>query len=308
MEKNIEKTKGPNRKGQIIGIVILIFTVAALAAVYIRVNPKWQAAKLAIEPAGVTRELAEIDPEGTVLGTRIAPPEGYARVPVDEGSFGAYLRNYPLLPDGIKLPVFDGTTMGSNNAAAIFDISLGDEGYQQCADSVIRLYSDYFYENGQYDKISFQFSNGDECSYTDWRKGRRMLAFADLSMQIPFALPDDSEQQYRNYLKEVMRYAGTISLQKESTVITPDELRIGDMICNDAHVVMVVDMAVNEKGEKCYLFGQSFIPAVCFHIITNVNGSEPSPWFTQEQLEAESFSIGIFDFRQQDIRRWKDGF
>ena len=89
-------------------------------------------------------------------------------------------------------------------------------------------------------------------------------------MEIPMAFYDDSEQQYRNYLKEVMNYAGTISLQNESKVIPLEELRIGDFICSDTHVVMIVDIAENEKGEKCYLIGQSFIPAVCFHIVANL--------------------------------------
>lgn len=300
-----EKPKG---KWRVICIVACVFIVIILAFVYFRVNPKWKAAELTIEPANRNFEIEYLVPNGTTLQTRIDPPEGYTRVPVSEGSFGAYLREYPLLPDDIKLPVYDGTTMSSTKAAAVFDISLGDEGYQQCADSIIRLYSDYYYENGEYDKISFQFSNGDVCDYERWRRGKRMLVFGDISCELPAAFPDDSEQQYRNYLKEVMRYAGTLSLQKESEVISSDELSIGDIICNDAHVVMIVDEAVNEKGEKCYLIGQSFIPAVCFHIVSNINGNEVSPWFTQEQLEKESFSIGGYGFEKKDIRRWKDGF
>ena len=198
--------------------------------------------------------------------------------------------------------------MSPYDAAAIFDISLGDEGYQQCADSIIRLYSDYFYENKQYDKISFQFSNGDECSYERWRDGHRMLVLGGFSMEIPAALSDDSEQQYRNYLKEVMNYAGTISLQNESKVISVSELKIGDFICSDSHVVMIVDIAENDKGEKCYLIGQSFIPAVCFHIVINRQGDEASAWFTQKQLEQDSFEVGVYSFDKSNIRRWKDGF
>lgn len=308
MGKTENVTEKPKGKIRLVCIVICILIAAISAVIFFRVNPVWKAAELTIEPAGRNFEIRYLVPDGMTLQTRIIPPDGYARVPVQDGSFGEYLREYPLLPDDIKLPVFDGTTMSSINAAAIFDISVGDEGYQQCADSVIRLYSDYFYENKQYDKISFQFSNGDVCDYNRWRKGKRMLVFGGLSCEIPAAFPDDSEQQYRNYLKEVMNYAGTISLQKESEVISSDELRVGDIICNDAHVVMIVDEAVNENGEKCYLIGQSFIPAVCFHIISNRDGEEVSPWFTQEYLEKGSFDIGGFVFEKKDIRRWKEGF
>lgn len=309
MGKNRIIEEKPKGKKHIFRIVFwLILIGALLTALYIRCNPKWKAAELTIEPAGRFFEIQCLNPDGKTLETRIDTPDGFTRVPAQEGSFGAYLRNYPLLPDDIKLPVFDGSTINSTDVAAVFDISLGDEGYQQCADSVIRLYSDYFYEKGQYDKISFQFSNGDVCDYNRWRKGKRMFALAGISVELPMALPDDSEQQYRNYLKEVMRYAGTLSLQKESEVISPDELRTGDIICNDTHVVMVVDEAVNENGEKCYLFGQSFIPAVCFHIVTQTKGNTVSPWYTEEQLGKDYFTVGSFPFARNDIRRWKDGF
>ncbi|NLT09655.1 MAG: DUF4846 domain-containing protein [Ruminococcus sp.] len=300
--------EGKRKKLLVIIAAVLIILLPLLIFVYIRTHPKWKAAELTIEAAERTVKMRGIDAGGDTLETRITTPEGYKRIPVEEGSFGAYLRNYPLLPDGIKLPVYDGTTIECEETAAVFDISLGDEGYQQCADSIIRLYSDYFYENGQYDKISFLLSNGDECDYERWRKGRRMFVLGDFSCELPAAFPDKSEKQYRNYLKEVMRYAGTLSLQKESEVIPADELRIGDIICNDTHVVMITDEAVNEKGEKCYLIGQSFIPAVCYHIVANVNGDEADPWFTQEQLEQDSFDVGPYRFKNKDIRRWKDGF
>ena len=252
MENAENKPKSKKRKIIILIIIIVSILAALLIAVYIRVNPKWKAAELTIEQSGITYDIKDLNAEEMTVQSRINTPEGYTRIKVGEGSFGEYLWEYPVLPNGVKLPVYDGTTMSPYDAAAIFDISLGDEGYQQCADSIIRLYSDYYYEKGQYGKISFQFSNGDECSYERWRDGKRMLVLGGFSMEIPAAFYDDSEQQYRNYLKEVMNYAGTISLQNESRVIPLEELRIGDFICSDTHVVMIVDIAENEKGEKCY--------------------------------------------------------
>ncbi len=306
-KEKVSENKKVKKRAVRVGVLIIIL-IALSVLIYIRVNPEWKAAELTIEPANRHFEIQSLYPEGMTLETRILPPDGYSRVPADDGSFSAYLRKYPLLPDNIKIPVYDGTTYDSSDAAAIFDISLGDEGYQQCADSVIRLYSDYFYDTKQYDKISFQFSNGDVCDYNRWRKGKRMFVLGDFSCEIPAALPDNSEQQYRNYLKEVMNYAGTLSLQKESEVISPDDIRVGDIICDDTHVVLIVDEAVNEKGEKCYLIGESFIPAVCFHILTRTEGREETPWFTQEYLKKDLFVTGAFPFSKDEIRRWKDGF
>lgn len=288
-------------------IILLIFIAAVLVVLYIRINPKWKAADLKIETTRTDYGVQCVNSEGMTLESRITPPDGYNRVTVESGSFAEYLRKYPLHPVNIKLPVYNGKTFNTDSPA-IFDISLGDEGYQQCADSIIRLYSDYFYENGQYDRISFEFSNGDICDYNRWRQGKRMLALGSFSCEIPGALPDDSLQGYRNYLKTVMNYAGTLSLLNESEQISPDEIRIGDFICNESHVVLIVDEAVSENGEKSYLIGQSTIPAVCFHIVTNYNGGVTTPWFTQEQLEQQDFVIDSVGFSKNDIRRWKDGF
>ena len=300
----IASTSHKNGKKRV--IVLFIFIAAVLIVLYFRVNPKWKAADLKIETTRTVYDIQCVNSEGMTVESRITPPDGYSRVAVERGSFAEYLRKYPLHPVNIKLPVYNGKTRNTDSPA-IFDISLGDEGYQQCADSIIRLYSDYFYENKQYDKISFEFSNGDICDYNRWRQGKRMLALGSFSCEIPAALPDDSQQGYRNYLKTVMNYAGTLSLLNESEQISPDEIRIGDIICKD-HVVLIVDEAVNEKGEKTYLIGQSYIPAVCFHLVTTSYGDVDSPWFTQEQLEKQDFIIDSVGFTPNNIRRWKDGF
>ena len=187
-ERIMETVKRPKRRILIIVIVLLIFA-ALLTAVYFRVNPKWRAAELTVEQSGEERDIRCIEPGGMTLQTRITPPEGYTRVPAESGSFAEYLREYPLFPDGTKLPVYNGNTMSAAHIAAIFDISLGDEGWQQCADSIIRLYSDHFYKKGQYDRISFQFSNGDVCDYERWRRGKRMFVLGDFPARYPQRSP-----------------------------------------------------------------------------------------------------------------------
>lgn len=301
----IASTSHKNGKKRV--IVLFIFIAAVLIVLYFRVNPKWKAADLKIETTRTVYDIQCVNSEGMTVESRITPPDGYSRVAVERDSFAEYLRKYPLHPNNIKLPVYNGKTFNTDSPA-IFDISLGDEGYQQCADSIIRLYSDYFYENEQFDKISFEFSNGDICDYNRWRQGKRMLALGSFSCEIPAALPDDSQQGYMNYLKAVMNYAGTLSLLNESEPISPDEIRIGDIICNEFHVVLIVDEAVNENGKKVYMIGQSFIPAVCFHIVTRYEDGVTTPWFTQEQLEQQGFVIDSVEFSKNDIRRWKDGF
>ena len=42
------------------------------------------------------------------------------------------------------------------------------------------------------------------------------------------------------------------------------------------------------------MFGQSFIPAVCFHIVKNIDGENSSPWFTQKELEEKFQEVKQF--------------
>ena len=65
-------------------------------------------------------------------------------------------------------------------------------------------------------------------------------------------------------LNLVFTYAGTASLEKELTTITGKELQVGDVIINGGHpghTVIVVDKAVNKKGEAVYLLAQGYTPA-----------------------------------------------
>ena len=54
------------------------------------------------EPASIPEEkvFSYILPEGSTLESRFAVPDGYVRSDYPEGSFGSFVRNYPMKPDG----------------------------------------------------------------------------------------------------------------------------------------------------------------------------------------------------------------
>jgi len=39
-------------------------------------------------------------------------------------------------------------------------------------------------------------------------------------------------------------------------------------------------MVINEVGEKCFLLGQSYMPAQNIHILRNPNDPSRSPWYS----------------------------
>lgn len=299
-------------KKQIIVRVILLAAVCigGYTALCIRACPTWK-------PAQVTTECQQradnpyIDPDGHTQETRILPPEGYTRTAAAEDSFLAFMRQQPVYDNGSMIYAFDGDHLSGINAAAVYTLSVGSEGYQQCADSIIRLWSDYFWSTGQTDRIAFHLSNGFLCDYESWRSGRRVLAFGEWAHWVKLKGWNDSEQEYRNYLVTVMRYAGTLSLEAESVPITPQEARAGDILCHGGapgHAVVLADEAENEAGERCFLLAQGFIPAQSCHIIAGFGGAD-SPWYTEEQLSGEVISLEGYTFRGGNVlRRWNGGF
>ena len=127
-------------------------------------------------------------------------------------------------------------------------------------------YAEYYWSIEEYDKIAFHLTNGFYMNYTKWREGYRIKVEGNDVKWVKTASYDDSYETFFSYLNMVYAYAGTLSLAAESTPITLDELLPGDILLeggSPGHCVMVVDMAYNEEGSRCYLLAQ----AICLHRI-----------------------------------------
>ena len=100
--------------------------------------------------------LSLIDASGMTLESRIHTPDGYARTKEADGSLAEFLRNYAMEPDQSPVLLYDGSKKRNQKAhVAVFDLPLEHEDLQQCADSAIRVYAEYFWSTKQYDRIAF---------------------------------------------------------------------------------------------------------------------------------------------------------
>ncbi|EGW47481.1 hypothetical protein HMPREF0666_01358 [Prevotella sp. C561] len=206
--------------------------------------------------------------EQTTMGNqqRLAPPPGYEKVKLSEGTFGYFLRHLPLKPVGSDLHYYNGSIKQKNYAGAVVDIDFGHGEVEQCADAVIFLRALWLWTTKQYDKIHFNFTNGFRADYIRWAKGER-IHIDKRTWRCSYSKdtgPDYSYKTFRKYLNLVFTYAGTASLEKELANVTGKELQVGDVIINGGHpghTVIVVDKAVNKKGEAVYLLAQGYTPA-----------------------------------------------
>jgi poly-gamma-glutamate capsule biosynthesis protein CapA/YwtB (metallophosphatase superfamily) len=249
-----------------------------------------------------------IHPEGSSLDTRILVPDGYTRVDSDTNEITGFIRTLPLKDDGSPVLKYDGLPIGiQDNHVAVFDINIGTRDLQQCADSAMRIYAEYYWSVGEYDKIAFHLTNGFYMNYSKWREGYRIKVDGNNVSWIKSASYDDSYETFIKYMEMVFAYAGTLSLAAESRLISLDDLLPGDILLeggSPGHCVMVVDMAYNESGSRCFLLAQGYMPAQDFHVLTNPLHPE-DPWYYEEEM-AYPIKTPSWTFDEGSLRRWAD--
>lgn len=238
------------------------------------------------------------------MESRFNTPEGYTRSKGEEGSLAYFLRNYPLLEYGAPVLLYDGTQKGQQNAhVSVFDFPIEEYDLQQCADSIMRVYAEYYWSTGQYDKIAFHFVDGFLAEYSKWREGYRISVDGNKVSWVHSKSYDDSYECFVNYLRIVFSYAGTLSMDAEADVTALKELKVGDIFIkggSPGHVVMVVDICENKEGKKAFLLAQGYMPAQQFHILKN-NRHEEDPWYYEEEVEYP-FSTPEYTFGEGSLK------
>lgn len=250
-----------------------------------------------------------ISPEGKTVKERIFAPEGCERIDLPQGSFGEYLRNLPLKPDGSKVVYYNGEIKPYDVYAAVIDLDVGKRDLQQCADSVIRLRAEYLYGKGLYDRICFNFTNGFKADYSNWMKGSRIKVSGNKAgWESGRGTTGAGYDSFRSYLDMVFAYAGTLSLSKEMKNIPIDELQPGDVFIKGAspgHCVIVLDMAVNkDTGRKYYITAQGYMPAQDMQILKNPANQEGDPWYAVSS--DEEIVTPEWTFTEDQLYRFDD--
>jgi hypothetical protein len=222
------------------------------------------------------------------LAEALPPPPGYTRVPLAEGSFGAWLRGLPLRPAGAPVRVYSGEELLSGEdarVAAVAELDVGPANLQQCADSIIRLHAEWLWAQGRRERITYRFTSGHPAAWARYAAGERARVSGRKVTWVAGGRKDSSRTAFRAYLDLVFTYAGTLSLAAEPRRPSAQEVRPGDFFVlggSPGHAVLVLDVARNASGERVALLGQGFLPAQDFHVLAP--GTD-GPWFSLETSE-----------------------
>lgn len=265
------------------------------------------------EELTITTDTEELSPEdeklinedGMTLESRISVPSGYQRTEVEEDSLGDFLHQYPMKAYGSKVHLYDGSEKYNQSAhISVFDLPIENYDLQQCADSVIRMYAEYFWNTKQYERIAFHYTSGFLAEYPKWREGNRIKVDGNTVTWVKSAGYDDSYECFVEYLKNVFSYAGTLSMYCEEAVEIPlGEAKAGDVFLyggSPGHVVMIVDVCENEDGEKAFLLAQGYMPAQEFHLLVNENHLE-DPWYYESEI-SYPFSTPEYTFQEGSLK------
>lgn len=214
----------------------------------------------------------------------IPVPEGYKRASAGEGSFAAWLRNLSLKKDK-TVYLFNGIPKGNQQAQfAVLDISVGNQDLQQCADAVMRLRAEYLFENHRFGEIGFTDNEGKEYRFT-----------------VPH-----TKANLQQFLQRVFGMCGSASLSKQLHKADRfEDLQPGDVLIRGGfpgHAATVMDVAVNEKGEKIYLLSQSYMPAQDIHILVNPSDDALSPWYAMPANDI--VQTPEYTFYKHELKRW----
>ena len=224
-----------------------------------------------------------VNPDGMTIETRYNVPAGYKRVAIEKGSFGYFLRNQKLKPYGEKALYYNGQAKRSEGIYdSAIDVEIGDRDLHQCADAIMLIRAEYFYQKKEYDKINFNFVSGFNAQYSKWMQGYRINPNGKGSYYKK-ASPSNTYKDFRSFMNIVFGYAGTLSMEKEMKPQSLENMKIGDVFImggSPGHAVIIVDMAENDKGEKIFMLAQSYMPAQQTQILINPADGDMGVWYS----------------------------
>lgn len=248
------------------------------------------------------------NPQGNTIKERFKTPENYTRINSKPNTFQDYLQNLPLKPHGSKVKHYNGNTKSNDVYEAVVNLTIGNKNLHQCADAVIRLRAEYFYNQKNYNQIKFHFTNGFLCEYSKWMQGYRVNIQGNKTNWVKNQTPSQDYKSFWKYLELVFSYAGTLSLSKELKTVEYKNMQIGDVFIqggSPGHAVIVVDVAIDNKGNKLYMLAQSYMSAQDLQILKNQNQINISPWY-KLNLSDNEISTPEWNFTTKDLKRFEN--
>ncbi|MCT4631024.1 DUF4846 domain-containing protein, partial [Winogradskyella sp.] len=208
-------------------IILLLFIIGLVFFAF-----QFKPIEKAIETATAIIETPSlINKDSLTIKSRVNIPKGYKRAAYPKGSFEDYLRHYKLKPFGSKIINYDNSEyFWQGGHIGILEVPVPKNGLQQCADALIRIRSEYLWDNNRKNEIGFNFTSGHYCSWKKYAEGYRPKIKGNRVSFHKTASADHSKTNFYKFLNLIYTYSGTLSLFNELESIKAKDLKIGDML------------------------------------------------------------------------------
>ncbi len=194
--------------------------------------------------------------DSRTLQSAIPTPWGFSRNSGNNEELEDWLRHLPILPKGSSIVSHTGDLLPTHDTfffgrhAGVLDMNVLHS-YEQCADMALRLHAEFLFAEHRESAIRFPYKD-DHLQYTGGR----------------------SRADLESFLVEAYSKINTRTIIQDFQEITAQELRPGDLIVQEAtesnglgHLFLVLDVAINNFGNKRFLIGEGSTPAQSFHLV-----------------------------------------
>lgn len=209
----------------------------------------------------------------------------------------SFMRSLPVKKQDGKVLLYNGKEKENQESyAAIVNLPLDSKNLQQRASSVMRLYAEYYWMNKNYDNMKYHLNNGFEMDYGKWIDGYRITVNNNTASWYDYGSAGDNYETLLAYLEYYFCYSGMGSLLKESHEASISDISVGDYFIDEKkeNAAIVVDVAEDEKGNRCFLLASGGSPGQDIEILKNP--AHEDPWYYVSEIK-DTFSTPEFDLK-----------
>lgn len=216
---------------------------------------------------------------------RFKTPEGYSRQPI-QSEFGQYIHGIKLKPCSVPAFTYDGIEkLNPNLYVGVLNLEPLKKNVQFYANAILRLRAEHSFIQKHY--TNFNFAE-DIDTYKQYVKG------------------DFSYKKFLAYLDYMLLNTSPNTIDSMLEDIALEEMAVGDLFYQSSHLksnaVLVIDVAVDQHGNKLFLLAHSHYPGQDIQVLSNPSNEFISPWYENKKgvlLTPE------WRFSSSDLKRFK---
>lgn len=234
-------------------------------------------------------------------------PEGFS-YPADNklSEYAAWIAHFPIWHKTKQIGSWEGgTAMPYDSVSRVIHLPWRGPAYTDIG-FMVRVPFEYYITKGMENKMIYQPTTGDSCSYPQYLKSKLVYNSRGAVVWQPAPERPASTEEFYKFLYQCQTNTTYAGLIRNCEKVAPADVRPGDMfIAHDQNgrtgvVYLMLNMIENKSGEKRYAAATGCKNACDFHIAL-LNNDRNAPWVPIKTIEAQapegSIVSGFYRFK-----------